>query len=412
MFDYLVARRRDAMAGLIVLLFATAAHGAEPLTVDAAVTLALAANPVLASARARAESRAALPSQAGAWPDPTLTIEPGRAAMNQLKITLNQALPYPGKLKLQQEIAKYDAESADLEAGEVALQLGSQVKQAWWQLFYLDRALVTLHHTKELMRQLASAAESRYRVGEGIMQDVLRAQLELSKLMAVEVDLVGQRRGAEARLNALLYRPATASLVLPAAVAEALPELPSEEELSQLAMSRPMLQARLRGIAAAKSALALAHKDYRPDFMVGANYERREGEADMKSVMFTMTLPLHTATRQDKAVDQRGAELMAQGFAQQEAETQVTTEVALALADYRRAREQARLLKMAVIPQATQTVTSMRMGYQVGKVDFFNLSDAQSTLYDYETRYWQAFSEAQRALAQLEAAVGQEVVHE
>lgn len=412
MFDYLVARRRDAMAGLIALLFSAAAYGAEPLTVDAAIARALAANPVLASARARAESRAALPSQAGTLPDPTLTIEPGRAAMNQLKISLNQALPYPGKLKLQQEIAKYDAEAADLEAREAVLQLGSQVKQAWWQLFYIDRALVTVHHTKELLRQLASAAESRYRVGEGVMQDVLRAQLELSKLMAAEVDLAGQRRGAEARFNTLLYRPVATPLVLPAAVTESLPELPSEEELSRLAMSRPMLLARLRGLEAAKSTLALAHKDYRPDLMVGASYERREGEADMKSVMFTLTLPLHTAARQDKAVDQRRAELMAQRFAQQEAEAQVAAEVAVALADYRRAHEQAQLLKMAIIPQANQTVTSMRMGYQVGKVDFFNLSDAQSTLYDYETRYWQAFSEAQRALAQLEAAVGQEVVHE
>ena len=54
----------------------------------------------------------------------------------------------------------------------------------------------------------------------------------------------------------------------------------------------------------------------------------------------------------------------------------------------------------------------MLSGYQVNKVDFLNLVQAQITLYNYETRYWKSFSEANQALARLGAAVSEEVVHE
>ena len=50
----------------------------------------------------------------------------------------------------------------------------------------------------------------------------------------------------------------------------------------------------------------------------------------------------------------------------------------------------------------------MRAGYLVNKVDFLNLVRAQTTLFDYGTQYWRALSEANRALAALAAAIGDE----
>ncbi|MBI3772742.1 MAG: TolC family protein [Gammaproteobacteria bacterium] len=400
---------------LPILLGATVtAHAVEPpvLSLQEALATALAGNPGLAQRRAETEARAAIPLQSGTLPDPSLTLEPGRAAMTQFRLGITQELPYPGKLKLQRSIAQQEAEASSLETGGAVLRLTAEVKQAWWRLFYLDRALSTVRRNQTVMRQLVEVAQTRYRVGQGLQQDVLLAEVELAKLLSMEAELEGQRRGAEARLNTLMYWPVAKAITLPMEVSELLPELPAEKELLDRAATRPEVLVRQRNIEAATNSLALARKDYRPDFMVGANYEWREGEADMKSVMLTMTLPIHTASRQDKAVDQRSAELMAQRFALQETEAQVAVEVATALADYQRARRQVVLLKTGVIPQANLSVVSMLAGYQVGKVDFLNLAQARVTLYEYETRYWQALSEARMALAQLDAAVGQEVVHE
>ena len=86
--------------------------------------------------------------------------------------------------------------------------------------------------------------------------------------------------------------------------------------------------------------------------------------------------------------------------------------IAAAAADYERARQQVSLFREGIIPQATQTVASMRAGYQVNKVDFLNLVRAQITLFNYQVQYWKALSEANQALARVAAAIGKETVDE
>jgi outer membrane protein TolC len=90
----------------------------------------------------------------------------------------------------------------------------------------------------------------------------------------------------------------------------------------------------------------------------------------------------------------------------------VDSEIDMALADYRAGRERASLFKTGIIPQASQTVSSMLASYQVNKVDFLNLVGAQITLYNYETEYWKALSSGWQAWARLEAAVGKPITQE
>lgn len=402
----------------LLWLFTTPGYGADAgagavLELDDAVALALEHNPARAARRAQANALASVPSQAGALPDPWLTAEPGRAAMNQVKLGVTQALPYPGKRGLARDAAQYEADAAALDVQETALALTLDVTRAWYRVFYLDRALEIHHRSLDVVRQFIGVAEARYRVGQGLQQDVLLAQLELSKLLDGEIGLVGERRGAVAALNALLYRPPATPVTLPAQVDEGLAPVAAEEALVERAlMARPKRAMQQRQVDAATAQVALARKDYRPDFMLGANYEWREDDTDMRSVMLAMSLPLRAGSRQDRALDQRNAELLARRYELQDMEATLAADVVSARADYERAREQARLLKEGVLPQAAQTVASMLAGYQVGKVDFLNLAQARITLHEYETRYWQVLSDARTALARLVATIGEEHVYE
>jgi cobalt-zinc-cadmium efflux system outer membrane protein len=265
-----------------------------------------------------------------------------------------------------------------------------------------------------------SITETKYKVGRGLQQDVLLAQLELSKLMEMEIRLRGTRRGQEAWFNALLNRPSDAMIVLPPSAPEDLPPPGSEPELVREALeTRPMLLARHSELEAARTRLDLARKDYAPNFTVGAAYGFREGKnangtdrADFASLQFSLNLPLYAGAKQSKAVAQRASELTERELALQDSEQQVKTEIARRLADYERAREQTGLFKSGIIPQASQTVASMLAGYQVNKVDFLNLVRTQITLYNYEIQYWQTLSEANQAQAALTAAVGKDQTHE
>jgi len=420
-----------AVLGQGLPLYAAAPEGTEPeLALDEAVALALAANPGLAGMQARAEAVAAVPPQAGALPDPMVSISAmnfpvdsfarDQEPMTQLQIGIEQSLPFPGKLGLKERAAEFDAGAAASNVDEARLLLVRDVQVAWWQMFYQDRALETVSRNQDLLRQFVQIAQTRYKVGEGLQQEVLLAQVELSRLLDREVELQGLRSQQAAQFNALLDRTAGAPVHLPQQVDEQLASLLPEAELYRRAeANRPLLEQRRRELAAARTRHALARRDSYPDFTLGAAYGLRDGNnpdgstrPDFATLRLAMSLPLYAGRKQDRAIDQRASELLHTQYALQDESRRVQAAIAAARADYLRAGKQVQLFRTGIIPQARQSVASMLSGYQVNKVDFLNLVRAQVTLYDYETQYWKSFSEANQALARLSAAVGEEVAGE
>ncbi|VAW85444.1 Heavy metal RND efflux outer membrane protein, CzcC family [hydrothermal vent metagenome] len=400
----------------------------EILSLHKAVTKVLIANPGLAAIDARAKALAALPDQLETLPDPRLSINMlnlpldsfsfTQENMTQLQLGISQVLPYPGKLALRSLAARHEAGAAEAEVKEARLQLVRDVKTVWWNIFYLDRALDVIRRNKTLLAQFVNVAETRYTVGRGFQHDILLAQLELSKLNDRAIAVHNIRKNEGTRLNVLMTRPAAETIQLAVAVDEILPELHSVEALQQQAIhARPGLIAQTERFKAARSRVDLAKKDYSPDFQVGVIYGLRNGNnlngrrADFGSVMFSMNLPIYTGSKQDRAVDQRNAERMQQKYRLHDQRNQVASQVQRAITDYHRAGEQATLYQQEIIPLARQTVEAMMAGYQSGTVDFLNLVRSQTTLYDYETQYWKAFSVAKQALARLISAVGEDNVY-
>jgi len=394
------------------------------LSLQDAVTEVLNANPGLAMMQARVHALAAIPEQKGSLPDPKLVLnamslpvdsfELQQEPMTQLQVGFSQMLPYPGKLALRESIAEYQTLSADWDQAEMRLKMVSRVKIIWWNIYYLDRALLLIERNKQLMRQLIDVARTKYKVGNGLQQDVLLAQLELSKLEDKAIVLRGKRANQAARINALLNRQMNVAVVITSTPVGRLQDLGDSPDLQKLALqTRPFLSQKQTVIDASQARLRLAKKNYYPDFKLAAIYGFRNGNnrdgsnrSDFVSVMLSMNLPLFTASRQDKAVDQRSNQLLQAQYGYQDAIGKVAKQVAMALADYRQARQQALLLKTGIIPQANQTVSSMLAAYQVSKVDFLSLVRVQITLFNYEIRYWKALSQGNQALARLTAATG------
>ncbi len=406
------------------LLLTNAAQATEPLLLDEAVNRALATNPGLAVIDARAKALGEIPSQLETLPDPVLSINIAnlplenlsfdQEGMTQLQIGISQALPYPGKLALRAEVAQQMATAATADVEEKRLQLVRDVKSVWWNLFYLDRALEVIARNQVLLGQFVNVAETRYTVGRGLQQDILLAQLELSKLSDSTLRVRNRRENEVIRLNVLMDQPITNSVLLPIVVDESLSILSQPEVLlKQADVTRARLVAQTQLVGAAHSRVGLAKKDYLPDFKLGAMYGLRGGErADLGSIKFSTNLPLYTGSKLSRAVDQRNAEWMQQKYHLQDQRQLVASQVFRAISDYERSVERTQLFQKEIIPQARQTVDAMLAGYQVGKVDFLNLVRSQTTLYNYETQYWKALSMANQALARLTAAVGEEKIYE
>ncbi len=416
---------------ILVLQFLSALAQADDheLTLQAALTIAVKDNPSLAAIQARSEALAAIPSQVGTLPDPVIsfnslnlpvdTFDTRQENMTQLQGGISQAIPFPGKLALREQAADYEAQAASHDVTEIRWLLLRDVKKIWWVLYYLDRAIEIIHVNQDLLRQFVEIAQTKYEVGEGLQQDVLLAQLELSKLFDTELVLIGARENAEAQLNALLDIPADNKIRIPVKVTEQLPDLLADSLLFEQAdQYRALLAAKREKINAAKSRLDLAKKDYYPDFEVGAYYGGRDNtlanqdRADFLTMKLSMTVPLYFSTKQSKAVDQRSRELIQRKYDLQDEWDKVRADISKATSDFRQSKNQTVLYKSGIIPQARQTVASMLAGYQVDKVDFLNLVRSQITLYNYEIQYWKVLTEANQALAQLTAMIGKEDIYE
>ena len=425
-----------------VLLAASALFGSGPcalaqidaqansvLPLHEARARAVAGNPGLAMLRERYQALTHIAPQVSSLPDPVVSLNAmnlpwdnfdlNQEPMTQIQIGISQVFPFPGKRSLNEEIAVFEAEAAAYSVEEMRLNLAMNVAQTWWDIFYLDRAVETVHNNQAVFRQLVEVANARYRVGEGLQQDVLQAQLELSKLLDTELQLQGIRQQRAIRLNVLMGAAPDTPVALPADMPPSAGVVAPAAALYRRAEAvRPLLQGEQASIEASASRLALAEKSYYPDFKLGVAYGNREHDPqgqsrqDFVSVMLSVNIPLYAGTRQSQSVQQHRRELSRSRYSLIDQKNLVFSSIASASSDYRQASEQMRLYDTGIVPQSRQAVASMLAGYRVNQVDFLSLARSQSTLFNAELLYWKAFAEAHQSIARLTAAVGEDNIYE
>ena len=398
-----------------VMMLIVAPVGAEeqstlpPLELDRLIEIALEENPQLHALRSQiAADRAKVP-QARTLPDPMLAVmfedvlHPDRG----IGVEARQMIPWPGKLRLMSEGAGLRADRTVTDYTEKTYEIVSEVKKAYYDLHFLDRSSDIALTNKSLLADFVKIAETKYSVGLGIQQDVLRAQVAQSRILGDLLMLRQQETSARARLNALLNRPPEAPLGPATALPRHKVTLP-QRSLEEIAVER---RAMLKGMklmtAEAQTMKDLAVRELKPDYEVrlSANPDMEAGGTLVKG-MVMFTLPLYHRTKQDKAIEQRGAEIDVAQSSYEAQKTMVFAMIKDTVAMLDQSDRQAELLKSGIIPQAQLSLESARAGYQVNKVDFLTLLDNQMSLYNDLRDYYRAVTDYEKGVADLERAIG------
>ena len=231
----------------------------------------------------------------------------------------------------------------------------------------------------DLMSRLEKIAQVRYAGGLAAQQDVIRAQVEQTNMRSELVTLDSEARQVNARLNALLARPAPAPLAEPT-LARPWPA-PAQLEFSALeerVRSRnPQLFAEEARIKSAEKGRDLAYKNRYPDFTLG---DPADAVPDLASrngtLMLEVNIPLQQETR--RAQERESEAMLAAARSRKEAAAnQVLADLSENLAGIEAARRIETLATTSLLPQAELTFKSALAGYETGKVDFATLLDAQ-----------------------------------
>ncbi len=416
---------------MLVLLSATpcAAEQALTVTLEASANLgdllaeALRSNPELLAARKGVEAAQARIVQARSLDDPELDIESWSIPLNQPgnfnkanthMVNLRQRLPFPGKLRLRGEVATQERTMAAARYRAKEREVIAAVKKGYYDLFMADRELQISQEQLDLVERILKTTEVRYAVGKVTQQDVLKAQVEQSDLINRLIIAEQARQSAEAKLNTLLNRQ-TDSPIGRTTEREP-PAMPFEQaDLYRLALdSSPQLQEAASGITQAERSHELAIKNQKyPDFTVGLGYwyVPQANFQHTYTGMLTFTIPFFwTKPKHDKEVEEASTQIARAEASYRATKNLAFLEVRESTTKLNAAQKSVTLYRTGLLPQAELSLKAAEAAYQTGRLEFTGLLETERALRNVRLGYYRTLVTLEQSLADLERAVGRDIV--
>lgn len=376
-------------------------------------------NPQILAARRQWQAATQVPSQVSTLPDPQINVQNVSAGtplpmdgfssvqMAYLGFGVSQSIPYPGKLRLRGQIAHRKADTLQQHADSVRRSVIEKVKTVYFRLGYVQQTLAILDKDKKLLDQIEKIAEARYRVGEGNQQDVLKAQLQQTKLMRDTTQYRQQLQTLQAQLKQILNRPQDSADIM----AEKLTETPlpfsSDDLLSAVRTGNPDVGARHEIVQGQSLQVELARKDFYPDFNVQYLYQHTAAPFPERYMLSVgVKIPIYRSRRQRPEVAEAAEQL---NSARRAYEAQVQQTYFEVRDQYLVADSDSKVLRIyreGLIPQATATFHAGLAAYQSAQQDFQTLLDSFLDVYNLDVEYWRTLAEHETALAKLEQLTG------
>jgi cobalt-zinc-cadmium efflux system outer membrane protein len=317
----------------------------------------------------------------------------------------SQEIPYPGKRSLRGQVASREADVRHVQIESVRRMVTDKLKAAYFRLAYLQQTLSVLERNDQLLKDVEQIVESQYRVGQGNQQEVLKAQLQRTKILQ-ELTMHHREVGQlEAQLKQLLNRPQESPDIQTEPLAARTLTYSASDLLSLTKQQNSNVKAQEAMLAKTDLQVELAKKEFRPDFAVQYMYQNTDRKfRDYYMAGFSITLPNR---------GRRKAELAEAEANRDQANKQLEAEVQQRLAEVQEqyvvaqtSAEQLKIYKDGLIPQSNATFQSALAAYQANRQDFETLLSSFRDVLNLEIEYQGELAEHEVALARLEMLTG------
>jgi len=374
-------------------------------------------NPEIAASLHAWQAATNVPKQASALPDTEITVQqfsvgsprPFAGYSNSdfayVGIGASQDLPYPGKRRLRSEIAEREADSIRAQSDGVRSQVIETLKLAYFQLAYLQQTFPILERNAQILSQIQQVAESRYRVGQGNQQDVLKAQLQHTKILQEIAMHHQQEEQLEAQVKQVLSRAQSSPDIVTEPLSQTVLTDSEAELLDRVGDQNPDVRSRSAMVHRQESQVELSHKEFRPDFNVSYTYEHTADKfRDYYMASFGIRLP--NRGRQSAALAE-ATQNQERAKQQLQAEVQrVQSEVEQQCVLVRRSEDQLKIYTEGLIPQSEATFQAGMAAYQSNRQDFQTLLSSFQDVLNSNLEYQRELVEHESALARLERLTG------
>jgi len=393
--------------------------GEKPLSLEQMVSEAIKNNPEINSLRELEAAKRAVVPQVYSLPDPLLSyslrnvgldrITVGEEMMAGRLLSFTQKIPFPGKLGRLKDAAQWDATASSHLTEERSLNIVAAVKTAYNDLYFMYEAIEIINEIQGILEMFLRTAEARYKVGKGIQQDVLKAQVELSRLEEKKILLEERKAIFKDQINKLIGRDPDSILGRPVDL-ELSPTLLTPAELKSVAQEKsPTLQFQDALAAREESSLKLAKKQYFPDIYLGMTWMDRAEIEDIWEARLGLEIPLYFWTKERKSVEEAQSRYLKARYDVENVRLQILQLVRDLSIEMDTSERLYSLYIETILPQARLALESATRGYETGEVDFLTLFDNLIVLLDYELEAREQLVRHENSLAELESIIGDEV---
>ncbi|MGA8265160.1 MAG: TolC family protein [Ignavibacteriaceae bacterium] len=344
---------------------------------------------------------------------PTNSFAFDQEPMTQKVIGLQQSFPFPGKLSAMEDAAAVDTLIIDKEIQDAENEIRKNVSEKYYSLSFFRKSIAYAKESKNLLEKISEVVSTKYSVSTASQQNLVKVQLEITNIADKIEDLKSKEGSVLSELNALLLQDANTPLHTETFDSIKTIDITVKQLDSLAKANRPFLQGIQLAQEKGKLKQKVAEKDYLPNFTLGVQYGQRGAlqktgmdQADFLSFSVGISLPINYGGKISSKVQEANSiqELYTEQY--NTAFQNLNGMFGTAVTDLNSIKDRINLFETGLLPQAHQNLSSALSSYQVNKVDFINVIDAQNQLYMIETKLYKLKTDYLKKIAELEFLTG------
>ncbi|MFH1414022.1 MAG: TolC family protein [Candidatus Omnitrophota bacterium] len=339
-----------------------------------------------------------------------------RVGPQEHKYGLSQKIPFPGKLSLKAKAQNKRAGMLKEKYEAAKREIIKKIKFVYFDIFWVEKAIQITEEEKSILESLEKVAQRKYESNITPVQDVIKAQVELSKLIEKLFVLKQNRKSLAAKMSSILNRSGDDQLRITIDI-EPTKFAYDLNELSKMArnLQQDLLAANLE-VQRAEYEKSIAKMDYLPDFTlgfdyieIGSGYTTASNDGDdawMSTIKVSVPIWFDRLGAQLK---EKRSTLEATRKSYESLDNSIIYEIEDMYFKVLTYKDIISLYETALVPQTELAFEAARTGYETGKVDFLNWLDAERVLLQTRLAHYKSIADYEKSIAYLERVVGRDL---
>ncbi len=382
----------------------------QALTLDEAVELTRKNSPRLRAAQIRTEAAKKAVLASGLWNNPSLNFSAEGVGGDRdgfseagYELMLKQTFQRGGKRSLDRQMSHWAADMAVHSRAESELQLLSEVRHAFVDVFSQQEIGAIRSEQEQLGRAFVEVAKSRYEAGGGSEIDVVQAELSMEEILLSQTCCFGDLESARIRLASFMGVPVSELEELTGDYYEM-----EDIEDQPLADSHPVLLRMRAQVEKLRAKAARARATDSADITLGAGvkYEAAEG---VNTFVLAASMPLNFVRGGRAAAAAAWLDVEALDAEYDEVRRASQQRLSRLFALYRGAKMEAEMVAERLMPKAQEAYEVSKAGYEAGRFSWVELIGAQQHLAEIRVRNVEALRDAHFAHAEIKQFTKEEL---